>query len=182
MIGIIDVFNFCWIEFGFKCSKIIFAEFCCIFSCKCLLYWMLEPLFIFAIYSFSSCLGKALTEKIFTGCLWNITSISRNMLCLYILCGSTNPIFSFHWIISVLKSIINFIPWWRINVVIILLIHWLTNGNIDIVFTRFLSSLINQSIDITSCATEYLILFGYVTSVAWQVFFVIFDECVGRHF
>lgn len=182
MISIINVFNLCWVKFLFKCSKIVFVIFCCVFSCKCLSYWMLETLFIFTIYSLTSGLGKAFTEQIFTCCLWNITSISWNMLCLYVLCWSTNPIFSFHWIISVLKTIINIILWWRVNVIIILLILWLTNSNINIIFTWLLSCLINQSVNITSGATEYFILFWYVTSVPWQVLFIIFDECVCRHF
>jgi hypothetical protein len=66
--------------------------------------------------------------------------------------------------------------------IIVLLILWLTNGNINIIFAWLLSSLVNQSINISSCATEYLILFWYVTGVAWQVFLVVFDECLGSHF
>jgi hypothetical protein len=96
MISIINVFNLCWVKFLFKCSEIIFIIFCCIFSCKCLPYWMLETLLIFTIYSFSSCFGKTLTEEIFTSCLWYVTSISGNMLCLNILCWSSYPIFTFH--------------------------------------------------------------------------------------
>jgi len=167
VIGVIDILNLCWVEFSFKCSEIILVKFCCIFSCKCLFYWMLETLFIFTIYSFTSCLGKTLTEQIFTCCLWDITSISWYMLSLYILCRSTDPIFAFHWIISKLKCIINLILWWWVNMVIILLILWLTNGNIYIIFTWLLTCFINQSIDITSCASEYFILFWYVSSVAW---------------
>jgi len=166
MISIINVFNLCWVKFLFKCSEIIFIIFCCIFSCKCLPYWMLETLLIFTIYSFSSCFGKTLTEEIFTSCLWYVTCISRNMLCLNILCWSSYPIFTFHWIVSVLKTLIHIVLWWWINVVIVLLILWLTNGNIDIVFTWLLSSLINQSVDITGCASKYFILFWNVASIA----------------
>ena len=167
MIGIIDVFNLCGIEFFLQSSEIIFGKFSCILGCECFFYRMLESLWIFFINGLSSGFSETLTEKIFWGNLWDVTCISWDVLSFNILGGSSNPVFSFHWIISILQLIVLFVFLWWINMIIILLILWFTNSNINIVGAWFLTSLINQFIDITSCASENLILFGNVACITW---------------
>ena len=167
MIGIVDVLYLCGVKFFLQSSEIIFGKFSCIFSCKCFFYWMLESLWIFFINGLSSGFSETLTEKIFWGNLWDVTCISWDVLSFNILGGSSNPVFSFHWIISILQLIVLFVFLWWINMIIILLILWFTNSNINIVGAWFLTSLINQFIDITSCASENLILFGNVACITW---------------
>ena len=153
IIGIIDVLHLCWIEFGFQRPEIIFGKFCCIFSCECFFNWMLETLFILSVDGLTSGFGKTLAKKIFTGYLWNITGISRDVLSFYVLCWSSNPVYTLHWIISILQLIIFSILSWWVNMTVVLLILGFTNGNVDIVLAWFLSSLIDQFINIARCAT-----------------------------
>lgn len=182
VVSIIYIFDFCWVQFFLQSSEIIFAVLRLVFSCKCVLYWMLETNLVLTVDGPTGCSCEALSEQIFTSCLWDITSVSWYVLCLKVLSWSTDPVFTFNWIISILKFFVHLVLWWWVDVVIILLILRLADGNINIIFTWFLSCLINQSIDITSCATEHFVLFGHVTSVTWKVFFIVFDECLGSHF
>ena len=94
MIGIIDIFDFCWVKFLLERPEIFLAEFSLVFSCKCVLHWVLEASLVFFIDGLAGGLGEALSEQILTGCLWDITCISWHMLSFKVLCWSTNPVFS----------------------------------------------------------------------------------------
>ena len=62
MIGIIDIFDFCWVQFLFEGSEIFFAVLRLVFSCKCVLHWVLESGLVFFIDSTASGLGETLTK------------------------------------------------------------------------------------------------------------------------
>ena len=66
--------------------------------------------------------------------------------------------------------------------IIVLVVVGLRDGNLNSLIRGFLSSLGNQLVDITCCASKYLVLFRHVTSIARQVFLVVLDECLGSHF
>ena len=94
VIGVVDILNFCWVEFGLECSEIILVVFSLVFSCKCVLHWVLETSFVFFIDGLASSLSETLSKKILTSGLWDVSSISWYMLGLKVLGWSTYPVFA----------------------------------------------------------------------------------------
>ena len=62
MISIVDIFDFCWVQFLLQGSEIIFAVLSLIFSCKSVSHWMLETGLVLTVDCLSGCPGKALTK------------------------------------------------------------------------------------------------------------------------
>jgi len=133
IICVVDILNFCWVDFFFKCSEVIFIELSSVLSGKCVFDGMLETSVVFTVDRFSSCFCETLSIEIFTCYLRYVTSISWDMLSLNIRVWSSNPVFSFHGLVSVLQFFGCFILTWWINEIIILVIVWLRNCNINII-------------------------------------------------
>ena len=95
VISIINIFDFCWVQFLLQSSEIFFAVLGLVFSCKCILHWVLETNFVLTVDSLTGCPCEALSEQIFTCCLWDITSVSWYVLCFKVLSWSTDPVFTF---------------------------------------------------------------------------------------
>jgi len=66
--------------------------------------------------------------------------------------------------------------------IVVLVILWFGDSDVNIVGRWFLSCLGQESIDVSSSASEDFVLFWYVTSVAWQIVLVVWDEGLGGHF
>jgi len=92
MEAIINVLDLSWVDFFLQISEIFFAELGGILSGKCVLNRVLEALFVFSVDSLTRGFGKTLTVKILTVHLWNIASISWDMLGFDILRRTTNPV------------------------------------------------------------------------------------------
>jgi len=67
-------------------------------------------------------------------------------------------------------------------VVISLLVDWLAHGHIDVVRAWLLSLLGDQSVGVSTRASEDCILCGDMACVARQVVFVVLDKGFRRHF
>jgi hypothetical protein len=99
--------------------------------------------------------------------LRNITSISRNVLSLNIVSGTTEPVITMLGVVSKLKGIVEFISSRSIRVKLSLSERRLANSNIDIIVTGLVASSSDDLVDITSSTSIDVILLGNVTSVAW---------------
>lgn len=99
--------------------------------------------------------------------LRNITSISRNVLSLNIVSGTTEPVITMLRVVSELKGIVEFISSRSIRVKLSLSERRLANSNIDIIVTGLVASSSDDLVDITSSTSIDVILLGNVTSVAW---------------
>jgi hypothetical protein len=99
--------------------------------------------------------------------LRNITSISRNVLSLNIVSGTTEPVITVLGVVSKLKGIVEFISSRSIRVKLSLSERRLANSNIDIIVTGLVASSSDDLVDITSSTSIDVILLGNVTSVAW---------------
>lgn len=182
IVCVVDVFYFCWVNFLFQHSEVIFTKFSGVLSLESVLNRVTKSNVIFSIDRFASRFGKTLSIEILTGNLRYVTSVSRDMLSLNISVRSSNPIDSFHRSISVLKGFSFLILSRWLNEIIILFIVWLGDSNINIIFGWLLSGLSDNLINVSSSTSEDLILFWNVTSVPWKIIFVVVDEGFGRHF
>ena len=91
IIAVSNILDFCWINFFFQGSKIIFVEFSLSFCCESLFNWVIETFLIVSIDSVCSNFGISLSIQILARNLRNIPSISWNMLSLKFISRSTNP-------------------------------------------------------------------------------------------
>lgn len=58
----------------------------------------------------------------------------------------------------------------------------LADVRINVVFRWFLCLVSDQFVGVSGSASKDLILNGNMTSVAWQVVFLVLNECFFRHF
>jgi len=148
-------------------TEIVFTEVSSIRSLELFLSRRVDSGNVLTVNSSSRSFSERLSVNVLRLNLRNITSISRNVLSLNIVSGTTEPVITMLGVVSKLKGIVEFISSRSIRVKLSLSERRLTNSNIDIIVTGLVASLSNNLVDITSSTSIDVILLGNVTSVAW---------------
>jgi len=148
-------------------TEVVFTEVSSIRSLELFLGRRVDSGNVLTVNSSSRSFSERLSVNVLRLNLRNITSISRNVLSLNIVSGTTEPVITMLGVVSKLKGIVEFISSRSIRVKLSLSERRLTNSNIDIIVTGLVASLSNNLVDITSSTSIDVILLGNVTSVAW---------------
>lgn len=148
-------------------TEVVFTEVSSIRSLELFLGRRVDSGNVLTVNSSSRSFSERLSVNVLRLDLRNITSISRNVLSLNIVSGTTEPVITMLGVVSKLKGIVEFISSRSIRVKLSLSERRLTNSNIDIIVTGLVASLSNNLVDITSSTSIDVILLGNVTSVAW---------------
>lgn len=148
-------------------TEVVFTEVSSIRSLELFLGRRVDSGNVLTVNSSSRSFSERLSINVLRLNLRNITSISRNVLSLNIVSGTTEPVITMLGVVSKLKGIVEFISSRSIRVKLSLSERRLTNSNIDIIVTGLVASLSNNLVDITSSTSIDVILLGNVTSVAW---------------
>lgn len=148
-------------------TEVVFTEVSSIRSLELFLGRRVDSGNVLTVNSSSRSFSERLSVNVLRLNLRNITSISRNVLSLNIVSGTTEPVITMLRVVSKLKGIVEFISSRSIRVKLSLSERRLTNSNIDIIVTGLVASLSNNLVDITSSTSIDVILLGNVTSVAW---------------
>lgn len=148
-------------------TEVVFTEVSSIRSLELFLGRRVDSGNVLTVNSSSRSFSERLSINVLRLNLRNITSISRNVLSLNIVSGTTEPVITMLGVVSKLKGIVEFISSRSIRVKLSLSERRLANSNIDIIVTGLVASLSNNLVDITSSTSIDVILLGNVTSVAW---------------
>lgn len=148
-------------------TEVVFTEVSSIRSLELFLGRRVDSGNVLTVNSSSRSFSERLSVNVLRLNLRNITSISRNVLSLNIVSGTTEPVITMLGVVSKLKGIVEFISSRSIRVKLSLSERRLANSNIDIIVTGLVASLSNNLVDITSSTSIDVILLGNVTSVAW---------------
>lgn len=148
-------------------TEVVFTEVSSIRSLELFLGRRVDSGNVLTVNSSSRSFSERLSVNVLRLDLRNITSISRNVLSLNIVSGTTEPVITMLGVVSKLKGIVEFISSRSIRVKLSLSERRLANSNIDIIVTGLVASLSNNLVDITSSTSIDVILLGNVTSVAW---------------
>lgn len=148
-------------------TEVVFTEVSSIRSLELFLGRRVDSGNVLTVNSSSRSFSERLSVNVLRLNLRNITSISRNVLSLNIVSGTTEPVITMLGVVSKLKGIVEFISSRSIRVKLSLSERRLSNSNIDIIVTGLVASLSNNLVDITSSTSIDVILLGNVTSVAW---------------
>jgi len=148
-------------------TEVVFTEVSSIRSLELFLGRRVNSGNVLTVNSSSRSFSERLSVNVLRLNLRNITSISRNVLSLNIVSGTTEPVITMLGVVSKLKGIVEFISSRSIRVKLSLSERRLANSNIDIIVTGLVASLSNNLVDITSSTSIDVILLGNVTSVAW---------------
>lgn len=148
-------------------TEVVFTEVSSIRSLELFLGRRVDSGNVLTVNSSSRSFSERLSVNVLRLNLRNITSISRNVLSLNIISGTTEPVITMLGVVSKLKGIVEFISSRSIRVKFSLSERRLANSNIDIIVTGLVASLSNNLVDITSSTSIDVILLGNVTSVAW---------------
>jgi len=148
-------------------TEVVFTEVSSIRSLELFLGRRVDSSNVLTVNSSSRSFSERLSVNVLRLNLRNITSISRNVLSLNIVSGTTEPVITMLGVVSKLKGIVEFISSRSIRVKLSLSERRLANSNIDIIVTGLVASPSNNLVDITSSTSIDVILLGNVTSVAW---------------
>lgn len=148
-------------------TEVVFTEVSSIRSLELFLGRRVDSGNVLTVNSSSRSFSERLSVNVLRLNLRNITSISRNVLSLNIVSGTTEPVITMLGVVSKLKGIVEFISSRSIRVKLSLSERRLANSNIDIIVTGLVASPSNNLVDITSSTSIDVILLGNVTSVAW---------------
>lgn len=148
-------------------TEVVFTEVSSIRSLELFLGRRVDSGNVLTVNSSSRSFSERLSVNVLRLNLRNITGISRNVLSLNIVSGTTEPVITMLGVVSKLKGIVEFISSRSIRVKLSLSERRLANSNIDIIVTGLVASLSNNLVDITSSTSIDVILLGNVTSVAW---------------
>ena len=152
---------------NFESTEVVFTEVSSIRSLELFLGRRVDSGNVLTVNSSSRSFSERLSINVLRLNLRNITSISRNVLSLNIVSGTTEPVITMLGVVSKLKGIVEFISSRSIRVKFSLSERRLANSNIDIIVTGLVASPSNNLVDITSSTSIDVILLGNVTSVAW---------------
>ena len=100
---------------------------------------MLEALLVLAIDGLPGSFSKALTIEILRLDLWNVPSVTRDVLSLNVLIRSTNPILATFGGVSVLQLVINSVLRRRGDMIIILIVVRFRDSYFDLLFRWLLA-------------------------------------------
>lgn len=140
IIGVVDIFHLGGIKLLLECPEVIFTEFSRALGGEGLLDGVLEAIFVLAIDGLAGRLGEALSVEVFAVNLRDVARVSWDMLSLDITIWTTDPIFTFKRVISVLKLVGGLILGWRTYVIIVFVELGLGDRNVDIVRGWLVSS------------------------------------------
>ena len=103
--GIVDILRLCWVGVVLKGSEIIFTKLSVVLSYVFIFWRMRNSLGVLIVNSLTRSLGKALSIEILTRDLGYVTGIAWDMLGLHICVWSSNPVSTFHRVVTKLKSL-----------------------------------------------------------------------------
>ena len=156
-------------------SKVTLGELFLVFSGEAVLFRGRGSFVVLAVDRGAGGLSERLAVKVLGFNLGNVASVSGDVLGLDVGGGTAEPVIAELRVVSVLHSVVHFVLVRRVGVEVSLGEHGLSNGDVDVVVGGLVSLLGDDLVDIASSAAIYVVLFGHVTSVTWQVLFPVLD-------
>ena len=133
IIGVVDVLDFSWLNLLLESSKVIFAVLSLVLGSESIFNTVVQAGLILFIDGFASGLGEALTIQILAVNLRDVSGVTWNVLSLDVAIWATNPVLSLHRLVAELNGLrLGVLERWS-HLIVVLLIVWLRDGNVNII-------------------------------------------------
>lgn len=181
VVGVADVLQLGRVHLLLQLAEVALAELSHVFGGEGVLDRVREALVVLPVDRLGGRLREALSIQILTGHLGNVASVPRNVLGLEVAGGSSDPVLAGHRGVTVLQLSVNIVLGRRVDMEVVFVELRLANSNFDVVL-RGLDFLVSDKlINVSSRASEDLVLLWHVAGVPWQIVLIVFDESFGRH-